>query len=170
MHELPSARERPVSPRVAGLLAAAVPKYSPPPPAEPTEPAPAAPARIAAADRPAPANGIVRLPEYVLRERKPAKLPDLEEVMSRERLERIAMQRHLGDEQGLERALSMLTPVHLWRKIPVLGRFPLVTFETNEQRAMRMDEAAKIKARWEALSGLMSPQLKPAAAPPPPEE
>ena len=61
----------------------------------------------------------------------------------------------------------MITPVHLWRKIPLLGRFPLVTFETNEQRAMRMDEAAKIKARWDALSGLMSPELRPAAPPEP---
>jgi len=90
--------------------------------------------------------------------------------MSRRQLEQVAMQRYLGDEQGLERALSMLTPVHLWRKIPVLGRFPLVTFETNEQRAMRMDEAARIKARWEALSGLMSPQSKPVRATQPPEE
>ncbi len=126
--------------------------------------------RPASSERLTPANGIVRLPEYVVRERKPAKLPDPEEVMARQQLERIAMQRHLGDEQGLERALSMLTPVHLWRKIPVLGKFPLVSFETNEQRAMRMDYDAKIKARWDALSGLMSPELKPAPKPQPPEE
>jgi len=165
------ARERVVSPRVAGMLAAAGPIYSPPSsPATPaTEMAEVAAARPAASERVTPANGIVRLPDYVVRERKPPKLPDPEEVMPRRQLEQIAMQRHLGDEQGLERALSMLTPVHLWRRIPVLGRFPLVTFETNEQRAMRMDEAAKIKARWDALAGLMSPELRPSppAAPAP---
>lgn len=57
-------RDRAVSPRVAGMLAAAVPEYSPPPP---TEPAEAAPARPTASERLTPANGIVRLPEYVVR-------------------------------------------------------------------------------------------------------
>lgn len=158
--ESAATRERAVSPRVAGLLAAAVPKYSsaPPPAAESPAPAPAASARLAATDRPAPANGIVRLPEYVVRERKPAKLPEREEVISRQQLERIAMQRHLGDEQGLERALSVLTPVHLWRKIPVLGKFPFRGFQTNEDRAMDLYWKAQMAERWEYLS---SPEFKP---------
>lgn len=155
----PTTRERAVSPRAAGMLAAAVPKYLPPPPApEPSEPVPAASARITTTDRPAPANGIVRLPEYVVRERKPAKLPEPEEVMSRQQLERIAMQRHLGDEQGLERALSVLTPVHLGRKIPVLGKFPFRGFQTNEDRAMDLYWKAQMAARWEYLN---SPEFKP---------
>ncbi len=160
VRETPTTRERVVSPRVAGMLGAAVPKYSPPPVpvAEPAEGAPAASRRIAAADRPVPANGIVRLPEYVVRERKPAKLPDPEEVMSPQQLERIAMQRHLGDEQGLERALSVLTPVHLWLKIPVLGKFPFRGFQTNEDRAMDLYWKAQKAERWEYLN---SPEFKP---------
>ncbi len=142
------------------MLAAAVPKYSPPPAlaAEPANSAPAAGGRIATANRPAPANGIVRLPDYLVRERKPAPLPKPEEVMAPRALERIAMQRHLGDEQGLERALSVFTPVHLWRKIPLLGKFPFRGFQTNEDRAMDLYWKAQMAERWEYLS---SPEFKP---------
>ncbi len=160
-------RERVISPRVAGMLAAAAPKFAASPATATPDAAATAPVareRIAADGRPAPANGIVRLPDYVVRERKPAKLPEPEEVMSPRALEQIAMQRFLGDEQGLDRALSVLTPVHLWRKIPVLGKVPFGGFQTNEDRAMGMYRAAQIKERWEYL---LSPEFKPTPAPPP---
>ena len=163
-----AARERPVSPRVAGLLSAALPKYTPAPATDKpalAETSAAVPTRLSTVDRPAPANGIVRLPDFVVRDRKPAKLPEPEEVMSRRDLEKIAMQRYLGDEQGLDRALSMVTPVDLWRRIPLLGRFPLVSFQTNEQRAMAMYEEAKMAERWAELSSLAA-MPGPSAAPP----
>lgn len=109
---------------------------------------------------PAPANTIVRLPDYVVRERKPPRLPEPEEVMSPREREQLALQRFLGDEQGLDRALSMVTPVHLWRRIPLLGRFPFLGFETNEQRAVRLYEEAR---RTERLAYLYSPEFHPKA-------
>ncbi|MBI5692120.1 MAG: hypothetical protein HZC55_18725 [Verrucomicrobia bacterium] len=110
---------------------------------------------------PAPANAIVRLPDYVVRERKPPRLPEAEEVMSPREREQLALQRFLGDEQGLDRALSMITPVHLWRKIPLLGRFPFLGFETNEQRAVRLYEEAR---RAERVAYLYSPEFHPKAS------
>src|SRR5262245_26126094 len=74
-------RERVVSTRVAEMLNAAAPKYEPPPnvaekPAEEGQATPAARSRLA--DPTVRANTIVRLPEYVVIERKPRPLPKYE--------------------------------------------------------------------------------------------
>lgn len=149
--------QRVVSPRVAELLAAVSPKYEPPAALVVTAspPTPAIP-------RVTPANKIVRLPVYIVRE---PKVPKTEEVLTRKVVEKIAMQRYLGEEDGLNRALSVITPVHLWRRIPILGKYPLVTFQTNEQRAMAIYEREKIAERWADLSGLLSPSLRPSSSP-----
>jgi hypothetical protein len=168
-------RERLVSPRVAEMLAATMPKF------EPAAEAPRvteSPPPIAGPDK--PANGLVRLPSYIVRE---PKLPPPDEVMTKREREKIAMQKYLGDENGLERALNMFSVSGLWAKIPVLGKFPFIVGQfqgrhsglavgpqTNEQRALEMYEKEKIAERWDQLSGLESPSLKPPAAPPPLKE
>lgn len=60
-------RARPVSNEVAAALAAVMPKYDPPKPVEPKSEAELADLR----ETDKPRNGIVRLPEYVVREKKP---------------------------------------------------------------------------------------------------
>ncbi len=124
------ARRSGLSPRVAALFAAATPRYSAPPAAENG-------LTVRTADGPdQPANGIVRLPDFLVRE---AKLPTPEEVRSRKELERWAMDKYLGPESGFDRGmLNLFTLPQLWRKIPVLGQIlpcpiPAVT---NEERAM----------------------------------
>jgi hypothetical protein len=175
-------RARLVSPHVAEMLTD-VARRTP----AATEPAPAADATgrphgsASAADM--PANGIVRLSPYLVRE---PRLPSREEVTPRHSLEQMAMQKYFGDETSLYRVMNMFSPVYLWRKIPVLGknsRFMIGQFHgvgsgpasgeyTNEDRAMSLYEADKMRARWAELMGLLSPAervrvFNPDAAPPP---
>jgi hypothetical protein len=160
------AQRRAVSPRVAELLASAAPKFVPPPagaaaiPSNPGNTDGGAAAAAATADK--PLNGIVRLPDYVVREGKEKRLPGTEEVLVPRELEKLAMNELLGPESGLDRGiLNLVTVPALWEKIPVLGRIPLGgPWETNEQRAMRLyreDRTRKMKAELESL---LSPELQ----------
>jgi hypothetical protein len=107
-----------------------------------------------------PANDIVRLPSYIVRER-PMKLPEREEVMSEPDLARIGTNRYIGLEDGLDRGfLNRFTIKSVWNKIPVLGKYPLLGFETNEERGLRLYREAKQREELESLMGLLSPALK----------
>jgi hypothetical protein len=156
------AAPRLASPRVTSLLSAATPKFTPEKPEKPTEMASAARVRV----EDVPANGIVRLPPYIVRDRRP---PKPEEVMVPRDIEKLAMQRYLGEEDGIDRGvLNLFTVKSLWKKIPVLGRYPLEGFATNEERAMEIYRAEKKKEEAEKYRGLMSPSLRPEAQPPAP--
>jgi hypothetical protein len=165
-------RRRPISPRTAEMLSAAMPKFEPIASSEVTDQR----AGLRAKSPDQPANGLVRLPQYIVRE---PKLPAPHEVMTRSAREKFAMQKYLGDENGLERTLNMFSISGLWAKIPVLGKYPFVVGQfqgrhsglavgpmTNAQRALEQYEKDKTAERWEQLSGLMSPQLKPATPAP----
>jgi len=138
--------ERTISPHLAELMAASMPKYQPV--REPTEPvAPADP------EGEKPSNEIVRLPRYVV---SGSKLPTSMQVLTKKGLEHYAMEHYLGPEDGLDRGfLNLFTIGALWKKIPVLGSFPFVTSETNEDRAMRLYETAERKREMDDLTGLI---------------
>lgn len=129
--------------------------------------APKEPGGAGSDDRPrindvVPANTIVRLPPYIVRQDK---LPDAEEVLTEPELAKVAMRRYLGDEQGLDRALNVVTFKHLWKKLPVLGRYQLVDFETNEERALRIYREKKKAEQWAELAGLQRIKLQPGTGP-----
>ena len=115
------------------MFAAVAPKFTPTTPVEN-----GATVRTATG-REQPANGIVRLPDYLVRE---PKLPTPEEVRSRRELERYAMDKYLGPENGFDRGvLNLFTFPQLWRKIPLLGQIlpcPIPSV-TNEERAKSVD-------------------------------
>ena len=144
------AQERAVSSHVAELLAAATPKFSV---AKPRDQAPHSDGQ-AEAGAEKPANGIVRLPQYVVRE---PRLPTRQEIMTRAELERHAMNRYLGPEDGFDRGvLNVVTLAGLWKKIPLIGLIPFVPFGsvTNEERAMAMYEEEERKRKMAELMGL----------------
>lgn len=152
--------ERVVSPRVAALLSAASQDLVRTSAKEPIT-------AVTEENREPPvqrAGTIVRLPSYIVRERRP---PSTEEVMVKAEREKLAMQKYLGDESGLERALNMFSVAGFWAKIPVLGKYPFIVGQysgrdaglpvgprTNEQRALELYEKDKLAERWAQLSGL----------------
>jgi hypothetical protein len=177
-------RPRLVSSHVANVLNDLAAREVPPTPVAGAATAEsAARQRIEAASPDVPANRIVRLPDYIVRE---PRLPSREEVTPRRSLEQMAMQKYFGDETSLYRVLNMFSPVHLWRKIPGLGKFPFMIGQfngpgsgpargqyTTEDRAMSMDEADRMRERSENLMGLLSLEdraraLNPEATPPRP--
>lgn len=177
-------RPRAVSERLARNLAEVMPKHAPADGAAVVATSAASGNRLPLGAE-TPANGIVRLPEYLVRERKPAALPSAEDVMSRRSLENLAMEKYLGEETDLRRVLSMFTPLDIWRRIPVLGKHPFAIggfsgpgsgpaqpLQTNAERAMAMYERDRRRERWANLEGLMSPDLAPAppAESPPPRK
>jgi hypothetical protein len=152
-------RERPVTPRVAAMLAAAVPKFAAATP-DTTSPAAEMP-RVAPPQQ--PANQIVRLPSVVVRERRP---PVREEILSDAELAKIGMNRYIGPYDGLDRGvLNLFTIKALWNKIPVLGRYDLMGFQTNEERGLRLYKEAKQKEEFENLSNLLSIGSEPDTGP-----
>jgi hypothetical protein len=150
-----------MSAHVLEMLNAARPKLGPVPTARP------GPMDIAPTDRVAPespGSDIVRLPNYIVRERRP---PATEETLSETELAKVAMKNYLGPETGIDRGvLNLFQIATLWRKIPVLGRYRLVDFETNPERALRIYKDAKRAEEWANLTSLLSPALKPGAPPP----
>jgi hypothetical protein len=142
--------EHAISPHIAALLAASRPKLEAPVAAEKKTEQPA----VAADEPKIPANGIVRLPRYVVRE---PRLPSREEVMNRKESENDAMNRFIGPEDGFDRGfLNLFTIAGLWEKIPVLGRFPFVSSETNAERGMRLYAEAERKRKMEELMSFTS--------------
>lgn len=138
------------SPHAAALLAAGLPKVEP----LKSEETGLARKQTASSDETKPANGIVRLPKYVVRE---PKLPTPQEIMTPKELENYAMNRYVGAEGGFDRGfLNLFTVAGLWKKIPVLGRFSFVGSETNAERGMRLYAEAERKRKMEELMNLMS--------------
>jgi hypothetical protein len=139
---------RVVSPRVAGMLAHATARRESVADSSDVSP----PRAIPRLDHDRPTNEIVRLPNYVVRERR---LPKPIEAMSNAELARIGMEKYIGPENGLDRGfLNLFTVVGLWKKIPLLGRFPLLGFQTNEERGFALQRAAMKAEEWEYLLSL----------------
>ena len=139
-------RERAVSPRVAALLAASMPKYDGPKPGE---------AKLATGARDKPANGIVRLPDYIVRE---PRLPTPEQVMTQKAVEQFAMNQYLDPKDGFDRGLlNAFTIAQWWQKLPLIGHLlpcPIPSM-TNEQRAMVYyyeDERLRMKRDFEEMA------------------
>jgi hypothetical protein len=132
--------------------------------------------------RDVPANGIVRLPPYLVRE---PRLPSREELMTRHEIEQLAMDKYFGEETSLYRVMNLFSPVYLWRKIPGLGKFPFMIGKfsgpgsgpasgeyTTEDRARVRYEKERMDERLSDLMGLLSPDdrarvANPEAAPAP---
>lgn len=134
-------RERAISPRSAALLKAAMPKFEPVAAVAP-EPPPRRPA-----SRDVPTNGVIRLPNYIVRE---PKLPTWKEVEKAE-VARRAMEQYLGPENGLDRGLLNLITS---KQFPILA---LIGSTSNEARAMaryREDERLRLKADLIELAAL----------------
>ena len=166
----PPKRERSISPRVAEMLSAASPKFEPAaPPATTTDVTDVSRPRLPAPEITKPANTIIRLPEYIVREVKPRRLPKEEEVMVPRDLEKLAMKEFIGPEDGFDRGfLNLFTVPQFWKKIPLLGKIPLKVWETNEERAMRMYRADREAKAWAEAWGMLALGEKLKAAGPAP--
>jgi hypothetical protein len=154
-------RQRLVSPHVAQRLAEVAARHPTPVAEAPVTEATAESAarqRVAAEARDVPANGIVRLPDYIVRDRK---LPSPQEVMTRKALEQYAMQKYLGDERGFDRGfLNLFNVASLWKKIPLIGKVPIpgmLGFVTNEDRALQMYYDDRNRQRWSDALEFLSP-------------
>lgn len=112
-------RSRAISPEVAATLSANTPRYAPPPPTPPPTPANELP-DLRDIDK--PRNQIIRLPDYVVQERKPVVLSE-RAVHTRAGLADIAVRRYISD---VDRALNRFT-------LPLFG-------SSAEARALAMYE------------------------------
>jgi hypothetical protein len=110
-------RTRVISPETAAALAAAAPKYAPPPPPAPKKSEEELP-DLRETDK--PRNAIIRLPKYVVQERKPEVFTE-RDIHSAKGLAALAVSRYLSET---DRALNRF-------------RIPLLSI-SNEQRAMMM--------------------------------
>jgi hypothetical protein len=158
-------RERLVSPHVAQMLADVAAKQQPAA-ASGTTGESAGGQRGQGQERDVPANGIVRLPPYLVRE---PRLPSREELMTRHEIEQLAMDKYFGEETSLYRVMNLFSPVYLWRKIPGLGKFPFMIGQfngpssgpargeyTTEDRARVRYEKERMDERMSDLMGLLS--------------
>jgi hypothetical protein len=108
-----------ISPETAAALAAAAPKYAPPPPPEPKKAEEELP-DLRETDK--PKNAIIRLPKYVVQERKPEVFTE-RDIYSEKGLAALAMSRYLSET---DRVLNRF-------------RIPFISM-SSEQRAMMMYE------------------------------
>lgn len=130
-----------VSPKLAKLFGDTPPKYNPPKPESAAAPA---------TSGPAPRNGIIRLPTYIVRETRPISDDDVITPTGREHA---MAQRWLGPQSGLDSALNTVTLAGLWHSIPILGKIPFVPFAslTYDQRAALIYEKPEKKRRFGEL-------------------
>jgi hypothetical protein len=167
--EAPAAPDAPraVSPAVAVMLAAAMPKYAPPK-TKAVKRAPTPPTEEAK-----PRNGIVHLSPYIVRGEKP---PTDQDIMTKSGLEQWAMNTYLGSTHDFDRGvLNHTTLDQMWSKIPVIGKVPFFGSASNESRAMThyYDEGLpgeiKVLSQLDALGGAapVGPQLAVSPAPKP---
>jgi len=133
-------RARLVSPHLAEALAEKMPAF------EPKTADQKGKAQAEAVDD-RPANGIVRLPRYVVRE---PKVPSERDVRSPRGLEVHAMNKYMGDSDGITRGvLNRFTLGGVWDRfvkgrIPLIGRFDwAVTLEGKALDRYYDDEARK---------------------------
>jgi hypothetical protein len=108
------ARPRAISPAVATILASAMPKYNP------DAPKPQGVLNLAKSDE--PRNDIIRLPEYIVTERRPPVLTE-RKIYTREALRELAFRRYIPE---FDRALNRFT-------LPLFGI-------SAQERAMQMYE------------------------------
>jgi hypothetical protein len=142
--------ERIVSPRVAGLLAAATPRFAVTPIAEEKNGA------ASSAFPKGPANEIMRLPNFVVRE---PRVPTSEAVRTRRGLEVYAMNKYLGDPDGFSRGvLNRFTLADAWKKytkhIPLLNRSEWAF--SPEKRALDMYYDDEVRGKMRDLFGLLA--------------
>ena len=139
-------RDRAISSDVAASLAAAMPKYNPPKPAPPPKPVEEQP-DMREIDK--PKNGIIRLPDYVVREAKPPVFRE-RDINTQAGMAAIAMKKY-GTEAS--RALNRFT-------IPLFG-------QTQEERALAQyaeDERLKTIGELNDAAGMVSARDKAAGA------
>jgi hypothetical protein len=110
-------RSRAISGEVAAALAAAAPKYTPPPPPPPPKPEAE---QVDLRDIDKPKNTIVRLPKYIVQEKKPPVFRE-RDIHTEKGLTDIAMRRYISDA---DRALNRWT-------LPLFGT-------SKEARALAM--------------------------------
>ena len=146
--------ERAISVRAAKMLAAGLPKAETPEPADGI----AAPGPAARGEREQPANTIVHLPPYLVRE---PRVPTSEDVRTPRGLEVYAMNKYLGAPDGFSRAvLNRFTIADAWKRVPVLGRYPW--FSSPEKTAVAMYYDDEHRKKMADLVGLLSIARKPA--------
>lgn len=139
-------RGRLVSPSLAAMLAASMPRYTPP-----TLQSTAAPREspVLSAGAEKPKNEIVRLPSYVVRAEN---IPSRRDVLTKKGIEDWMMNKYMGSYDDLDRGvLNRFTIGELWAKIPILGKLPFFGAFTNEARAMAFYYEVEIPAELRAL-------------------
>lgn len=167
--EVPAVAPAPVraaSPLISSMIAAGLPKYAPPKPAD----GPAVPAAEVQTDQANPNNAtIVHLPSVIVRDRK---LPKESEILSKKEMAQRGMDTYIGPENGIDRGgLNLFTPVaSLWQHLPFFGHHRLLDFETNEQRGLRLYQEAARRQELEDLNFLKAADQKSdsGSKPPPP--
>ncbi len=135
-------RERAISSDVAASLAAAMPKYNPPKPTPPPKPIEEQP-DLRETDK--PKNGIVRLPNYVVRDSRPPVFRE-RDINTQQGMANIAMKKYSTEAS---RALNRFT-------IPIFG-------QTQEQRALAQyaeDERLKNITDLNDAAGMVSARDK----------
>jgi hypothetical protein len=144
----PAATRQTASPLISSMISAGLPKYG----ELKTPEAPAAPAETVPRVAETSSATIVRLPAVIVRDRK---LPDKSEVMTKQEMTRQGMETYIGPETGLDRGfLNLFTLADLWHHLPLVGRYELVGFETNEERGLRLYQEARRREELEELNHL----------------
>jgi hypothetical protein len=139
-----------VSPAIASMITAGLPKYDATQSSTASVPAAVNEARSA---QPSSAT-IVRLPAMIVRDRK---LPDKSEILTKQEMTKQRMDTYIGPENGLDRGfLNLFTVADLWHHLPILGHYELAGFETNEERGLRLYKEAKRREEIDELNGLSS--------------
>lgn len=94
---------------------------------------------------------LVRMPKVVVREEP---MPSSGEVLTTSGAAQLAMEEYLGDPDGLDRGfLNRFTIQQLWAHIPVLGYFPFVGSQSNEDRALSIAAAVqRLKTKLDLTS------------------
>lgn len=156
--ESPAPRDRAVSTNVAALLAAGTPRFPVMKPEEKPANAPSAPI----VNR--PANEIVRLPNFVVRE---PRVPTPEDIRTPRGLEVYAMNKYLGRADGFSRGvLNRYTLADGWaratKRIPVLNWFEWAT--SPEKRALDMYYDDEVRKKLRDLHELQAMPSKPPPA------
>lgn len=139
---------RAVSPHLAAALAEKMPKFEPKAGAHDAEKKPGQTGAEALDDQ--PANGIVRLPRYVVREERP---PSDREMRSARGLEAHAMDKYMGAPGGFSRGvLNRFTFGQAWDRwikgrVPILGRFDWAVTQENEAMKRYYDDEFRKELR-----------------------
>ncbi|QYM78055.1 hypothetical protein K0B96_12130 [Horticoccus luteus] len=141
---------RAVSPHLAAALAEKMPKFAPEAAAHAAPKAPGQAEAEAEVPGDQPANGIVRLPRYVVREEKP---PSDRDVRSPRGLEAHAMDKYMGAPGGFSRGvLNRFTFGQAWDRwikgrVPILGRFDWEVTQENEAMKRYYDDEFRKELR-----------------------